>query len=124
KSVRTWWRTPIDENARKEPALEVFLPEKVALSDIHPSVLAPGVLPALWPGDTITVADVIKYFAGPRTVMVKRDGYEEPVAIPACPAAAVEAAVSDAVRQGILWLLNGPASFQGEPVPAGILTAN
>ena len=40
------------------------------------------------------------------------------------PAAAVEAAVSDAVRQGLLWLLNGPASFQGEPVPAGVLTAS
>jgi hypothetical protein len=51
-------------------------------------------------------------------------GYEEPVVIPACPAAAVEAAVGDAIRQGLLWLLNGPASFQGEPVPAGVLTAS
>src|SRR5262249_31374088 len=42
--------------------------------------------------------------------------------IPAGPAAAVESAVSDAVRQGLLWLINGPASFQGKPVPAGVLT--
>ena len=123
KSVKTWWRTPIDEAARREPALEVFLPEKAALSEVHPSVLAPGVLPGLWNGDAVTVADVISYFAGGRTVMVQREGYEEPVVIPACPAAAVEAAISDAVRQGILWLVNGPASFQGEPVPSGVLTA-
>lgn len=56
--------------------------------------------------------------------MVKKDGYDEPVVIPVCPAAAVEAPVADAVRQGLLWLLNGPASFQGEPVPAGVLTAS
>ncbi|MBX6323511.1 MAG: hypothetical protein IRY94_16935, partial [Rhodospirillaceae bacterium] len=123
KSVKTWWRTPIDEAARREPALEVFLPEKATLSELHPSVLAPGVLPGLWNGDAVTVADVISYFAGGRTVMVQREGYEEPVVIPACPAAAVEAAISDAVRQGILWLVNGPASFQGEPVPSGVLTA-
>jgi hypothetical protein len=122
KSIKTWWRTPIDETARKEPALEVFLPEKASLSDLHPGSLAPGALPGLWKGDTIAVAEAIAFFAGGRTVMVQKQGYEEPVVIPACPAAAVEAAVSDAVRQGILWLLNGPASFQGEPVPAGVLT--
>jgi hypothetical protein len=86
-------------------------------------VLAPGILPGLWSGDAMTVADVISYFAGGRTVMVPREGYEEPVVIPACPAAAVEAAIAEAVRQGILRLVNGPASFQGEPVPPGVLTA-
>jgi hypothetical protein len=122
KSIKTWWRAPIDESVRKEPALEVFLPDKAVLSELHPNVLVPGVLPGLWTGDSITVADAISYFAGNRTVMVTREGYEEPVVIPACPAAAVEAAISDAVRQGVLWLLNGPASFQGEPVPTGVLT--
>jgi hypothetical protein len=29
---------------------------------------------------------------------------------------------AEAVRLGILWLVNGPASFQSEPVPAGVLT--
>jgi hypothetical protein len=67
---------------------------------------------------------VIGFFASSHTIMVKRDGYDEPVVIPVCSAAAVEAAVGDAVRQGLLWLLNGPASFQGEPVPAGVLTAS
>jgi hypothetical protein len=124
KSIKTFWRTPIDETARKELALEVFLPEKAHLSNLHPSVLAPGVLPGLWTGEAISVADVVGYFSGGRTVMVKREGYEEPVIIPACPAAAVEVAISDAVRQGVLWLVNGPASFQGEPAPSGVLTAS
>ena len=122
KSVRTWWRAPIDETARVEPALELFLPDKATLSELDPSALAPGILPELWTGESITVADVVAYFAGGRTATVQREGYEEPVAIPACPRAAVEAAVSDAVRQGVLWLVNGPASFQGEPAPPGVLT--
>jgi hypothetical protein len=124
KSVKTWWRAPIDEAARGEPALEVVLPEKATLAELHPSVLAPGALPNLWSGESITVADAVAYFAGGRTVMVQREeGYEEPVLIPACPQAAVETAIAEAVRLGTLWLVNGPASFQAEPVPAGVLTA-
>ncbi|KAF0112375.1 MAG: hypothetical protein FD149_2445 [Rhodospirillaceae bacterium] len=117
KSVKTWWRVAIDEVVRKEPGLEVFLPKKATLSDLAPTVLASGMLPGLWSDEPVTVADVITYFTGGRTVMVPKEGYEEPVIIPACPAAAVEAAVSDAVRQGILWLINGPASFCEEPPP-------
>ncbi len=100
----------------------MFLPEKATLSELNPGTLASGILPELWKGDTITVADAVSYFAGGKIVIVPKDGYEDAVAIPARPAAAVEAAVLDAVRQGTLWLLNGPASFQGEPVPAGVLT--
>ena len=122
KSVRTWWRTPIEETARAEPALELFLPDKATLSELDPNVLAPDVLPELWTGESVAVADIIAYFAGGRTVTVQREGYAEPVAIPACPRAALEAAVSDAVRQGVLWLVNGPASFHGEAVPPGVLT--
>ena len=122
-SVRTWWRTPVEEASRAEPALELRLPGAATLSDLDPGVLAPGGLPALWSGESITVAGLIDYFAGGRTVMAPREGYEEPMEIPACPPAAVEAAVGKAVEAAILWLLNGPASFQGEPLPAGVLTA-
>ncbi|MCY4286579.1 MAG: DUF499 domain-containing protein [Thiotrichales bacterium] len=122
KSVKTWWRTRIDEAVRAEPALELCLPDKATLSELVPNVLAPGVLPELWVGESVAVADVIAYFAGGRAVIVQREGYSEPVAIPACPRTAIEAAISDAVRQGVLWLVNGPASFQGEPVAPGVLT--
>ena len=118
----TWWRTPIDETARNDPALEVFLPEKATLTELHPSVLAPNILPSLWPGESVSVVDVVTYFAGGRTVTVQREGYEEPITIAACPQAVVEAAIGEAVHRGILWLVNGPASFQSEPVPAGVLT--
>ena len=122
-SVKTWWRTAVDEAASSEPALELRLPGVATLSDLDPAVLAPGVLPGLWGGESVTVADAIDYFAGGRTVMAPREGYEEAVDIPACRRAAVEAAIAGAVERGLLWLLNGPASFQGEPMPAGILTA-
>ena len=122
RSVRTWWRTRIDEAARAEPALELCLPGGATLFELGPNVLAPGVLPELWAGESVAVTEVIAYFAGGRTVTVQHEGYSEPVAIPACTRAAIEAAVSDAVRKGVLWLVNGPASLQGEPVPPGVLT--
>lgn len=122
KSIKTWWRTRIDEAAHAEPALELCLPDRATLSELDPSVLAPNVLPELWTGESLVVSDVVAYFAGGRTVTVQHEGYSEPIAIPACPRAAVEAAISDTVRQGILWLVNGPASFQGEPAPPGVLT--
>ena len=74
------------------------------------------------PSEAVTVADVVAYFAGGRVVTVQREGYTEPVAIPACAREAVESAIADAVYQGLLWLANGPASFQGEIVPPGVLT--
>ena len=122
KSVRTWWRTPIDEAACAEAALELFLPEKATLSELDPNLLAPGALPGLWGGDAVPLAEAVAYFAGGREVAVPREGYEETVAIPACPRAVVEAALSEAVRLGVLWLVNGPASLQGEAVPPGVLT--
>ena len=122
RTVKTWWRTPIPEAVRTEPALELFLPGGATLSDIDPGVLAPGVLPELWTGDSVTVVAVVDYFSGGRTVNMQREGYEERVDIPTCSPGAVEAAIADAVQQGSLWLLNGPASFQGESLPAGVLT--
>ena len=122
KSFRTWWRVPLDETARKDPGLEVFLPEQAALSELQPNSLIPDALPSLWTGESVSVADVVAYFSGGRTVTVPREGYEDMVGIPACSQAVVEAAITDAVRQGLLWLVNGPASFQGEPLPPGVLT--
>ena len=122
KSFKTWWRAPIDETARKDPGLELFLPEKAALSELQPNSLIPDVLPELWTGASVSVAAVVAYFSGGRIVTAQRDGYEEPVGIPACSQAVVEATITDAVQHGALWLVNGPASFQGEPLPPGVLT--
>ena len=111
------------------PTITVGTGVSISETDINPVTGLGATIPevggtaGLWIGESITVTDVIACFAGSRTVMVQREGYEEPVHIPACPRAAVEAAIGAAVRPGILWLVNGPASFQGEPVPAGVLTA-
>ena len=46
------------------------------LRRLDPRVLAPGVLPELWGGESITVVAATDYFAGGRTVMAPRDTVE------------------------------------------------
>ena len=52
---------------------------------------------------------------------IPKEGYEDPLAIPKCEPAIVDAAVLEAVELGTLWLTSGPASILNEPVPAGVL---
>ncbi len=75
------------------------------------------------PNEEISVQYVYDYFAGGHTVSLPREGYEEILVIPKCEPAHVEPAISQAVEQGLVWLMSGPASILDEPVPAGILTA-
>ncbi len=111
-----------DETAMADPSLELVLPEKAALEEISPSLLAPERLPDLWSTDAITVQAVMDYFCGTHVVQVQRDGYMEPLAIPGASKAVVGKAVTQAIEQGVLWMINGPASILEEPVPAGVLT--
>ena len=122
RSVRTFWRAPIDEPALKDAGLEVLLPEAATLTELASDLLGYQRLPGLWSAEEITVQDLSDYFAGGRTVTVPRESYDDLVTIPQCEPATVESAVGDAVERGILWLTNGPASILGEPVPAGVLT--
>jgi len=124
RTVKTFWRTRIDEQALKDPALEVFLPEYAELSELDPQLLDYQRLPGLWLTDDITVEDVTKYFAGGHSVTVPREGYEDTVFIPKCETGTVEHAISEAVEQGIVWLINGPASFFSEPLPDGIQSSS
>ena len=95
-SARTWWREPVDEEARADPQLEVVLPAKATLARLDERLLAPDALPALWTGTTESpaapVRDVVDYFAGGRTVAVPAQEYEEHVAIPRRPAPATHSA--------------------------------
>ena len=122
RTVRTFWRTAIDEPALKDSGLEVARPEAATLTELAPDLLAYRRLPGLWPAEKIAVKDVIDYFAGGRTATVPKEGYEEARAIPKCEASTVEGTVSEAIERGLLWLTNGPASILGEAVPAGVLT--
>ena len=127
-SARTWWREPVDGEARADPQLEVVLPAKATLARLDERLLAPDALPALWTATTESpeapARNVVDYFTGGRTVSVPAPEYEEHVAIPACGEDAVYAAVQRAVEQGALWLTNGPASVWKEPLPYGALDGN
>ena len=122
RTVRTFWRTAIDAPELADPGLELVLPGAAALSRLAPELLRPGALPALWAAETITVQEVYDYFTGGREVTVPRGEYEETFVMPACAPAQVDAAVLQAVEQGVVWLTSGPASLLSEPVPAGVLS--
>jgi hypothetical protein len=122
-TFRTWWMVRPDENALKDPALELVLPEGAQLGGVEPELLAPGRLPGLWPAEEIMVQAVLDYFGGTTVAQVERGGYREPVRIPKAAPDAVLKAVEDAVQMGVVWLLSGPASILGEPIPAGVLNA-
>jgi hypothetical protein len=120
-TFRTWWISRPDENALKDSALELLLPQGAELGELMPALLAPGRLPGLWPTEEITAQAVADYFIGSMVVQVERQGYQEPVTIPKAGQAVVEKAIASAVENGILWLLSGPASILGEPIPPGVL---
>ena len=124
RTMRTFWRTAIDEPALKEPGLEVVLPETATLSELPPNLLKHQELPELWSSDEITVQDVYDYFAGGHVVNIPKEGYEEPLSIPKCERADVDAAVLEAIKQGTLWLISGPTSLLNEAVPPGVLSAS
>ncbi len=121
RSIRTFWRTAVDESVLKDAGLEVWLPEAAVLNDIAPELLACRALPGLWPQDSIVMQDVFDYFAGDRTVAIPQEGYEEEMAVPQCESANVKRSVARAVEQDKVWLSSGSASLLGEPVPLDLL---
>ncbi len=122
RTFRTWWRTRPDAVALDDPAMELVLPEAAELGEMAGELLAPKALPELWPADEITAQDVMDYFGGTKVVQVDKGGFTETVTIPKAAAAVVEAAIGEAVADGKVWLLSGPASLLAEPIPAGVLT--
>ena len=123
RTAKTFWRAAIDESALKDAGLEVWLPEAATLSELAPDLLEHPKLPGLWSAEDISVQDVYDYFAGGRIVSLPKEGYEETLTIPKCEPAQVEAAILQAVEQGLVWLTNGPASILKEPIPAGVFSA-
>src|SRR5205085_2692305 len=111
RTARTVWRQEPDEEALRDPALEVVLPEVAELAELSPSLLLPQALPGLWSGDELTISVLLAYFAGGHVVQVPREGYEEPAVIPKADRAVIEKAVGAAVQAGQLWLIAGQASL-------------
>lgn len=121
-TFRTFWHQRPDDVAIKEPALEVVLPENAELSELSTSLLTPNTLPGLWLKPEITLKNILDYFGGGVVVKVQKQGYEEPLPIPRADRTVVLAAVSEAVKEGKLWLTSGPASIWAEDIPYGVLT--
>jgi len=122
RTFRTWWRSRPDTAALDDPALELVLPQAAELGEMTPGLLCPGTLPELWAGDAITLDQAVAYFDGTKVVQIQREGFAEPVPIPKAPREVVETAVKGAVEAGSLWLVSGPATLLGEPIPAGVLS--
>ncbi len=121
RSCRTWWRDRPEEQVVQDPGLEVVLPEAAILTRLAPALLQPDRLPDLWSGESLSMEELRKYFAGGTVIQVERHGLPEPLAIPAVESQALEEAVHQAVEQGSLWLLSGPASLLHEAIPPGLL---
>jgi hypothetical protein len=123
RSARTIWRAQPTEDDLKDPSLELVLPATAEITEIASHLLSPGALPGLWPDPPagITLAQVLSYFDGTTVAQVPRNGYQEPVPVPKAEREVVEAAVCEAIAQGHIWLLSGPASILKEPVPHGVL---
>ncbi len=68
--------------------------------------------------------NVLDYFSGSTVVQLDRGGYQESMRIPKANQPCLEQAIGASVENGSLWLLSGPASILGEPIPAGVLNAN
>jgi hypothetical protein len=125
-TVQTFWRTRPPDALLDEGTMAVVLPEAATLTQLDPSLLAPGRLPGLWQDgeDAIEIGRLYDYVSGDTVIEVEREGYTEPVMIPAAPDAVVDEAVKQAVARGILWLRAGPASLWQEEVPPGVLSAD
>lgn len=121
-SFKTFWRERPDEVALKESSLEAVLPEYATLSELSPSLLLPGQLPQLWTINAIALNQLYEYFSGSNVLEIQREGYSEPLVIPRVERSVIDAAVSEAVKNGQLCLLSGEACFLAENVPAGVLT--
>ncbi len=122
-SHRTWWRESVDAESSDDPALEVLLPGDAELAQLAPALLVPGELHGLWPEDAGSVgfSGLQDYFAGGFTVTVPREGYEDLFNVPRCSEEVLHQAVEAAVKEGFVWLRNGPTSVWKEDVPYGAL---
>jgi hypothetical protein len=123
QTVRTWWRSRPDDDALRDPDLEVVLSTSAELVEIPAASLRKSVLPALWEAKAeLPFSEFLAYFAGAKIVQVDRGGYFEGQQVPKASVEVVRTAVEKAVADGDLWLVSGPTSLYRESIPAGVLT--
>lgn len=100
--------------------------QSAELTSLDASLLAPALLPGLWPSkdSSVPVGQVLDFLDGHHVTKLPREGYEEALAVPRADAEVVKAAIGEAVKSGGLWLVAGPASIFKEPIPLGVLTTD
>jgi hypothetical protein len=121
KSTRSFWRARPDETATADPTLELVLPDAALLTEIDPAILAPNVLPGLWDAGDVTCPALTDYFSGKHLVTMDMGGWTESRVVPAAVEEALKEAVADAVKRGLVWLVNGTTSLLREDVPLGFV---
>ena len=67
------------------------------------------------------LADLASYFSGKHFVPIDKGGFEENQIIPAADETTIKGAVARAVKDGLIWLVNGTISILGDEAPAGFL---
>ena len=123
RTVRTWWRSRPDEEALRDPDLEVALSASAELAEIPGALLRRGGVPGLWDAkDELPLSAFKDYFGGSKVIQIDRGGYTEGQQVPKAPSSVVNAAVEKAVLDGDLWLVAGPTSLFKESIPTGVLT--
>jgi len=76
----------------------------------------------LWIDGTASVGQLRSYFSGAHVAKINRGEYEEPLQIPRAENGVIDAALREAVKEGLIWLTSGPASLFKEDAPEGVLT--
>ncbi|SDM71920.1 Predicted ATPase, AAA+ superfamily [Catalinimonas alkaloidigena] len=123
-SMKTYWRAEIESIKWDEDSLVLMLPEKAELTELTPALLAPGALPDLWQGETITLGDLYTYFAGGKEVIdppTDEQPYPDLTFVPKAAPDLIQQAVISAVRSGNLMISDEKIMLWKEEVPPGVL---
>lgn len=120
RTGETFWRRLPPESVLQSTGVEVVLTRFAILPEINPELLRAGCLPGLWKDSSITAARVYDYFSD---ASKEGDSKEHP-SVPRVDPQVLAAALKSAVKQGLLWLREGPISLFAEEVPNIALTDN
>lgn len=101
-----FWRSEPTEEQMRRPGSEVVLLQHAVLERLRPQLLSPGALPGLWAGPNGPTVGRLRAFFGGEHAPRLREG-------------ALDAAISDAVREGLVALEVEGRTYLAEPLPEG-----
>ena len=111
-----WWRTEVDDSDLSRDDLTVLPASTATLTHLTPDLLAPSILPELWPNTQIVrYSDLQTYFNGEASVSPHT---------PKITPEALAAAVREAIKSGVVLARTLTTSYQGEEIPAADVRAD